>query len=116
MSSRTTVVARVELEGFHYWPDAFAEVEYLRFPHRHLFIVRAARIVSDNDRECEFITLGRDIAAYLKRKYGSPMQLQRRSCEMVAHEVLKEFKLHRVEVWEDDENGAVVEECCGAQD
>lgn len=63
----------------------------------------------DDNRECEFIHLGRNIAEYLEGRYGKPMELGAQSCEMLAREIHTVFRLQRAEVWEDDENGAVVE-------
>lgn len=108
MSARTFVVAKVDVEGFHCWKGAPEEVAFLRDSHRHRFIIRAWAKVQHNDRDREFILLGREIRDYLYQVHGEPMLLGSMSCEMLGHELIKQFDLYRCDVFEDDENGAVV--------
>jgi hypothetical protein len=108
MSAGTFVVARVELEGFHRWENAPVEARWLRDQHRHIFVVKAWAAVNHDDRDREFILLGREIREYLFQTYGEPMNLETKSCEMLGRELIEQFGLSRCEVWEDDENGAVV--------
>ena len=51
MSSYVHLVTQVE--GLHHWPDAEHPEQYLRAPHRHLFVVTAQVQVFTHDREIE---------------------------------------------------------------
>ena len=49
-----TIRVRFSEPGFHCWPQAPERRAYLRNPHRHLFYVTVACIVSHDEREIEF--------------------------------------------------------------
>lgn len=101
------VVAQTRFEGFHSWPDAPEEVEFLRNRHRHEFHVRAEKIVSHDNREVEFILLKQEIDATIEE--GQEIcAAEHWSCEQWAKHLLDTLKLDKVEVFEDGENGAVV--------
>ena len=108
--SRTLVYCTFDFEGFHAWPEAPDEVAFLRTPHRHQFHVRAEVEVAHQDRHVEFILLKRELArACTVRCSEAREAVERWSCEQWAQWLLDTFNLYRVEVSEDDENGAVVE-------
>lgn len=44
---------KTQFEGLHRWPKAPAPDDYLRSPHRHLFVVEADIEVFHDDREVE---------------------------------------------------------------
>ena len=46
-------------EGIHKYPDAPEGVEFLKYPHRHMFKFRVAIQVFHDDRELEFILFKR---------------------------------------------------------
>lgn len=106
------VFCTVKIEGTHFWRACpFAEVNFLRETHRHIFIIRATTFVTHSDRDVEFIMLGRAIKEYLTDKYCNEMPyctFEHRSCEMIANELISEFGLCECEVNEDGENGAIV--------
>ena len=99
-------------EGIHCWPGAkdLPGVEFLANPHRHLFKFRVEVQVFHDDREIEFILFKRE----LEKLYGDGiLELDYKSCEMIADELAKYMKDHypgrfmKIEVSEDGENGAV---------
>jgi hypothetical protein len=73
--------------------------------------------VRDSDREVEFFMAKRDINAYLAIVFPDTpwMKVHNASCEQFAELILGEivrwrkYYVTRVEVWEDGENGAIVE-------
>ena len=101
------VKAKVEFEGIHQWDDAPERVEYLNYPHRHIFTIIAKKKVEHGDRDVEFICLKHDIAFFLVSTYSKVdniYSLHHTSCEMLAEKLLKQFDLLECEVWEDMEN------------
>jgi len=112
---KTNVIAKLEIEGLHNWPDAqgvFPEVGFLASMHRHKWFITAKKKVNHDDRDVEFIMFGRDIKYYLEHQYYNPKsrthEFGAMSCEMLAKEILKEFDCVYVSVFEDNENGAEV--------
>jgi hypothetical protein len=106
------VFATVRFEGFHRWPDAPEEVAFLRVLHRHIFHVRAEVEVRHDDRDVEFILLGRRVSESI-RMIASSQDVSCWSCERWCREIIDwlgklGIQLSRVEVSEDGENGAVV--------
>ena len=64
MSLTTNVIAKLEIEGLHNWPDAqgvFPEVGFLSNMHRHKWFITAKKRVNHDDRDVEFIMFKRDI-------------------------------------------------------
>lgn len=111
MEKLTTVIVRFQLEGIHRWKDAEEkepEVDFLSFPHRHMFHFEVSKLVEHDDRDIEIILFKRSIMEYLLDKYGAPCRFENMSCEMIAEETLKEFDCTSVQVMEDNENGAKV--------
>ena len=108
MTVKVEVWATVQFEATHNWPGCpFDEVDYLRLPHRHIFHIKAFCAVEHNDRDVEFIMLKHRIQEYLTATYPDG-KLGAKSCEMLGLELMERFNLTRVEVSEDQENGAVV--------
>jgi len=69
---RTNVIATLQLDGMHNWPDAqahFPEVGFLSNMHRHIWHITAKKRVYHDDRDVEFIMFKRDIEEYLRAKY-----------------------------------------------
>lgn len=107
------VVARLKVEGIHFWEKCnIAEVDYLRNSHSHIFHIEAVKRVLDSDREIEFIALSHTIQNYLKKKYFSTshqcLYFGGKSCEMIASELVDEFKLIRASVSEDGNGASIV--------
>lgn len=113
---KTYVVVKLQVEGLHNFPNApeiFPKVGFLAFPHRHIFHIEAKKEVYHDDRDVEFILFKREIQDYLTSKYYDDdtdcLDFGPMSCEMIAKEVLTNFECTSVTVWEDLENGAIVE-------
>ena len=109
----TEVFCSLQVEGMHNWPNCdIPEVSYLTYPHRHLFGIKAFKTVTHDDRDVEFIKLKHDIQIYLHDKYFSKQlnlhTFNNMSCEMIGEELGAVFKLSKIEVNEDGENGCIV--------
>jgi hypothetical protein len=102
-------------EGIHKYPAALddpklADVQFLGYPHRHMFHFRIRVSVNHNDRDIEFILFKRE----LENLYQGTMNIDYKSCEMLAEElieyIVKNYPSRYVEVGvsEDGENGAVL--------
>ena len=70
MPGMTEVYATIRIEGFHCWRDAPGEVAFLRNHHRHLFVIKVYKPVHHDDRDVEFILLGRIVRQYLLDAWG----------------------------------------------
>lgn len=108
-------------EGIHCYPAAGTDdrlntgdeydVSFLAHPHRHIFHFRVAIEVFHNDREIEFIQFKR----WLKGLYGDVLELDYKSCEMIADDlydqIASRYPERRViiDVSEDGENGCTIE-------
>lgn len=96
-------------EGIHHYPDAPPGVEFLKHPHRHIFHFHVEVEVFHDDRDIEFILFKRE----LERQFEGG-QMDYRSCEMLAENVINYVTLHYPGRWvtatvsEDGENGATV--------
>jgi hypothetical protein len=112
-----SVVVTFSIEGFHCWPaakDIFPEVGFLSDRHRHMFGFRCYATVTHTDRDEEFILLNRKIQKALRIAFSkgvtNVLEFGSMSCEAIGEWLLEEFPmLYKVEVWEDWENGAVIE-------
>ena len=107
----TTITVTTQFEGIHAYPEAPEGVEFLRYPHRHVFHVRVELEVFHDDREVEFILFKREISAFISDNFND---LQSKSCEMLGelfiNYVTGKYKGRScsVSVFEDGENGATV--------
>jgi hypothetical protein len=96
-------------EGIHKYPDAPEGVEFLKYPHRHIFHFRVELEVFHEDRDVEFILFKRELE---KLFVDGTMQLDYKSCEMIADDLA--FYITNkysgrdlvITVSEDGENGA----------
>jgi len=97
-----------QCEGIHKYPGAPEGVEFLRYPHRHMFHFKVELEVFHDDRDVEFILFKRELETLYRE---STLQLDNKSCEMMAED-LNEY-ISRVwpgrdliiTVSEDGENG-----------
>jgi hypothetical protein len=109
---RTEIVVTLQHEAVHNWPGVVAHakeleaVQYLQYPHRHMFHIRCTKLVNHNDRDVEIIDFKQRILCYMEVVVGKNMQAT--SCEMLAADLLNVFGLASCEVLEDGENGAIV--------
>ena len=109
-------------EGIHKYPAALTDpalatgdeydVSFLGYPHRHTFHFKVWIEVFHDDRDIEFIQFKR----WLVKLYGSAeLQLDYKSCEMIAEDLAKEINERyplrwvRISVAEDNENGCEME-------
>lgn len=109
-------------EGIHKYPAAatdpelatggWDDVSFLANPHRHIFHFYVRIAVTHNDRDIEFIQFKR----WMERLYTEgTMQVDFQSCEMLAEALMNKIEAKYpgramvVKVFEDDENGAVLE-------
>lgn len=104
------IKVKFQKEGIHKYPEAPPEVAFLRFPHRHMFHFTVSIEVFHDDRDIEFIMLKRE----LEKLYdGGALELDYKSCEMIADELYKYLNAHypnrrvTIEIMEDDENGSI---------
>jgi len=105
-------------EGIHKYPAALDDpklatgdeydVSFLGYPHRHIFHFRVAIEVFHDDRDIEFIQFKR----WLTKLYNeATLQLDYKSCEMIAEDLYKEIsdrypgRAIEIEISEDNENG-----------
>jgi hypothetical protein len=109
-------------EGIHKYPAALTDpalatggwddVSFLGNPHRHIFHFYVRIAVTHNDRDIEFIQFKR----WMERLYTEgTMQVDFQSCEMLAEALMNKIEAKYpgrsmiVKVFEDNENGAVLE-------
>ena len=112
-----SIVVSFSVEGFHNWPEAkeiFPTVGFLSDRHRHMFGFRCYAKVTHTDRDEEFILMQRRLKRGLRRDFyngdADALEFGRMSCEDIGEYILeKNPNLYKVEVWEDWENGAIVE-------
>ena len=106
-------------EGIHKYPAALEDpalatgdeydVSFLGYPHRHIFHFKVGITVTHNDRDIEFIQFKR----WLESLYQGTLELDYKSCEMIADDLHKEIatKYPARKVWieisEDGENGCI---------
>ena len=105
-------------EGIHKYPAALedpnlADVQFLGYPHRHMFHFRVWIDVFHNDRDLEFIQFKRWCES-LYSGHGAVLSLDHKSCEMMADDLYIQIasrypgrRVH-IEVAEDGENGALI--------
>ena len=101
-------------EGIHKYPAALEdpelkEVEFLGYPHRHMFHFKVEIEVFHDDRDIEFILFKRELES-LYNRHGA-MSLYYKSCEMIARDLAKYIHTKypgrslSISVAEDNENG-----------
>ena len=108
MQKQKFIWVTFQKEGIHKYPDAPDGVEFLKYPHRHIFHFRVELEVFHDDRDVEFILLKRELEGLYNKV---TLQLDYKSCEMMADDlfeyIAREFPDRDViiEVSEDGENG-----------
>lgn len=116
---RRSIQVTFQKEGIHCYPAALTdpalkEVSYLGNPHRHIFHFYVTIEVFHNDREIEFILFKQWLQGLFS---GEVMDIDFKSCEMLAEELIgiitSQYPARdiAVAVYEDDENGAILEYC-----
>jgi len=109
-------------EGVHFFPGAdtnpkyatgdWDDVSFLGYPHRHMFHFYVTLGVEHNDRDVEFIQFKRE----LERTFDQGViKLEHQSSEMIGESLINYIeeknpnRAVRVEVFEDNENGGIIE-------
>ena len=108
-------IIKTQFEGYHCWEDAPKEVDFLRYPHRHLFYVELWIEQRHTERDIEYILEKRKLNKFIEKNLCPKWSYLTFSCEFIAN-VIKEkwIKIYpnrkiKVSVFEDNENGALVE-------
>lgn len=108
----TQIIVTVPFRGLHCWPDATPHRHYLGDPHLHTFKVRVWVPVQHDDRDVEFHDMQLILRDYIHNLFpeaGGFLQMAGTSCEQLAKLVMETFPdLTKVQIWEDEDNGAEV--------
>lgn len=114
------VIVTNNFKGYHKYSNAPDDVAFLRNVHRHVFNVKTTIDVSHNERDIEFFQLQNSIEHFVQDTFAYSSQyiagIYILSCESLAEAIVNHLrKIYperhvRVEVWEDNENGAIVED------
>jgi len=107
----------VQIEALHHWKEASGSVSFLKHPHRHIFHVRAHIEQKSTRRDVEYLGAKRELQSFLlsKAMTNSIRNFNKASCEDIAEEILLWLRQQypnrclKVEVFEDGENGCLVE-------
>ena len=68
---KVEIIVTYRFGGVHWWPDAPADVAFLRFPHRHTFTVRLGIPVRrEVDRQREFFIEQQSLGEAISRLFG----------------------------------------------
>jgi len=109
-----TAIITTTFTGIHCWANApMFKHAHLRNPHRHLFHVKVYIQQKHDDRDIEFLGFKDRLDQHIQLW---PFDLGSRSCEMMARDLMNWIRLNytdryvAVEVSEDGENGARVED------
>lgn len=102
------VLTHNEIEGFHCYPDAPSECNFLANKHRHVFVIDCSFEVLHNEREIEIITKQQEIERVVNNYFGKPCQFENMSCESIAEWIILSFKAYSVTVKEDGYGGATL--------
>lgn len=104
------VVTFNSIEGYHHYPDAPQEVEFLKYPHRHMFEIRCQFKVTDSNREIEIFLKQGEVFMKISKHFGRPADFGAMSCEMIGEWIMDKFEnCVEVEVLEDGYGGAIIQ-------
>jgi hypothetical protein len=115
--SNPYIVVKTQKEGIHCWPNAPSDVDFLRYPHRHMFHIQVELRVFHNDRELEFFLVKRVLDRIVEEIFAENNYLI--SCEDIAESIQLKMKKHypgvtgrpiNVKVFEDGENGVYLKD------
>lgn len=109
---KAKVITQIEIDGFHNYPSAPKQVDFLSTRHRHTFIIKCSYNVIDLNREKEIFICRDEVRFYLNESFGNPCEFKEMSCEMIAKEILEfgsDDGMVSCEVWEEQTGGAIVE-------
>lgn len=120
MDRKAKIWVRFQREGIHKYPAALkdpklSDVSFLGYPHRHMFHFKISIEVFHNDRDIEFIQFKRWLESLYSGGNDSVLQLDYKSCEMIADDLHNEIvdrypgRDITIEISEDGENGCIIE-------
>ena len=104
-------IIKTQKEGYHFWGQAPEGVKFLRKMHRHIFWIELWIEQKHTKRDVEYILEKRKLERFLEKQHLEG----RFSCEDLADTILRHWKhLYpkrkiKVGVWEDNENGCLIE-------
>jgi len=106
---KTNIIIKTTFEAVHCWPDCtIQEVDFLQYPHRHVFHVTMKFPVQHNDRDIEFIREKRKVEDFLLTHWHRK-NVGRMSCEDFCSALFRAWpNATYISVFEDNENGAEV--------
>jgi len=109
------VITVNEIPAIHNWTNChLIDVDFLKYPHRHIFFIRMGFNVIDKDRQIEIFIQQQEIENYLYSTYKkigkmNILDFTGKSCEMIASDLLDHFEIASwCEVKEDDKGGALL--------
>lgn len=108
---KRSICVRTRRAFLHCYPEAPDTVDYLRYPHRHLMHIELQMEVFHSDRELEFILVVSSLNTMIEHTPWSHIT----SCEQIAEKIIDWARDKygerdmKVSVFEDGENGAIVE-------
>lgn len=108
------IVVKFQKEGIHFFKNVVNRpelkcVDYLQYPHRHIFYFEAKIEVFHDDRDLEIITVKNYLLSQLQHDFKGD------SCETLCQKIyaliIKQYGNRKVIVQclEDNENGAYIE-------
>jgi hypothetical protein len=114
-TTKTFIKIRTQFEGFHFYPNAGEidpRIAFLENEHRHMFKVEVKISVTHSDRELEFY-----ICQWALKDYLTKSQMNHKSCEMIATDILNEHlipsygtdRYYEIIVSEDGESDGILE-------
>jgi hypothetical protein len=118
--TKSFVYVTFQKEGIHHYPDAatdpgLKDVEFLSYPHRHIFHFKVYIEVYHDNRDIEFIQFKR----WLESLYDQgTLQMNHNSCEMLSNQLYShirdKYPLRDViiDISEDNENGSYIRYEC----
>ena len=107
--AKKQIYVTFQKEGIHQYPGAPEGVEFLQYPHSHMFHFRVDIEVFHMDRDIEFILFKRELESLYNQE--GVMSLDYKSCEMIARDLAKYIQTKypnralSISVAEDNENG-----------
>lgn len=78
-----TITVRFDIDGYHRWPEAAGNRDYLADRHRHRFGFAVTVPVTHSNRQIEF----HDLLDFCQTRYPRPTEFGGRSCEDIAEEL-----------------------------
>jgi len=104
------IITKNHIEGFHRYPEAKNDIEFLSSPHRHIFFIDCCFQIQHNNREIEIFQQQKIIENTLYKKFGAPCQFDTMSCEDICEFLMNSFdNLSQVIVKEDNQGGACIQ-------